>query len=159
MVFAGFISLAFLFLGFLARNLIPIKYALILCGIVTLLSFIFLLTFPKQIEVTKTAVRIQHHTAFLKLLFVAIVSFCTKTRHTRDSELYISPCFTVFEIDYITYSHSKIEKFFHTGHIEVTGKYYSNLSDSFSECTFSVYGIKDFENTAAWMQSYIHLVE
>ena len=108
-----------------------------------------LLSHPKYMDVTPDTVKFQYRKALLKLLTTGHIS--SLWSYTEE--------YTIYHITKIDYVQSAFEKAFHVGRVRLTGtvnvsKYGRPLVE---ERTFTLYRVKDFENTAAWMKEYVHL--
>ena len=141
-------------IALLAGLLLP-KVGLGKAALIILFSALFLLvkvfSFPGSMDVTPATVKFCHRGALLHLLLHGQIRL---DRSYTDE-------YTLYHITEIEYLQSVLEKRFHVGRVRLHGK--ANVKkgeDSFSEeGVYTVYGVKDFENTAQWMMEYIQLTK
>ncbi len=141
-------------IALLAGLLFP-KVGLGKAAVIILFSLLFLLvkvfSFPGSMDVTPGTVKFCHRGALVHLLLHGQI-------HLDRS---YSNEYTVYNITEIEYLQSALEKRFHVGRVRFHGK--ANIKkgeDAFSEDgVYTVYGVKDFENTVEWMKEYIQLTK
>ena len=111
-----------------------------------------LLSNPKCLNVTRDTVKftINSRGDLLKLLLVERIR--RSTFHFSGSA---KDC-TLYNIKSIEYLQTPFEKRFSCGHIRICGDV--NVSETEKEQrSFVIYGVKDFENTSAWMKEFVKL--
>ena len=111
-----------------------------------LIFLVSLLSHPKCLDVTPETVKYQYKKALRRLLTTGLHSF------SKNEE-----AITLYRIQKIEYIQNSFEKAFHVGRVRIYG--YTNQGQDYTEKSVLIYGVKDFENTAKWLQSYIRLVK
>ena len=123
---------------------------LILCCGCLAIMIIKLLSSPKCLDVTHGTVQFQHRSDMLNLLLVRRIwgSTGNVSKYERT--------YTLYNIKSIEYLQTPFEKRFSCGHICICGDV--NVSETEKkQRTFVIYGVKDFEDTSAWMKDFIKL--
>ena len=64
--------------------------------------------------------------------------------------------YTLYNIKSIEYLQSSFEKKFSCGHIRICADVNMGVKGK-EQRTFLIYGMKDFENTSAWMKEFVQL--
>ena len=64
--------------------------------------------------------------------------------------------YTLYNIKSIEYLQTPFEKRFSCGHIRICGDVNVNETEK-EQRSFVIYGVKDFENTSAWMREFVQL--
>ena len=109
-----------------------------------------LLSNPKCLDVTPDKIKIQYHGALLNILITGRISV------NAESESKHEKAYTLYNIKSIEYLQSSLEKRFSCGHVRICADV--NLGAKGKEQrTFLIYGVKDFENTTAWMKEFVQL--
>ena len=122
-------------------------FIIIFCGYIFVMA-VKLLSNPKCLDVTPNTVKFQYRGAFLHLLIFK--------RNINGVDANNDETYTLYNIKSIEYLQSGFDKLFSCGHIRICGEL--NVGKSKKEQrTFVIYGVKDFENTAAWMREYVQL--
>ncbi len=99
---------------------------------------------PGRLTVTPETVKFQYRGAFLNLLTTG------RVRYSSNEDSRYEKTYTVYNIKTIEYLQSPLEKMFSCGHVRICGDI-----DAAGKQAFVIYGVKDFQNTAEWMRSYI----
>jgi len=107
-----------------------------------------LLSYPKRLYVTSRTVRFQYNILLLNLVTRGRVGFDEGSASRYDKD------YTLYNIKSIEYFQTKFDKLFSCGHVRICG-YINSDEGKKEERTFTIYGVKDFENTAEWMKEHI----
>ena len=126
------------------------KGLLIFCCGCLAIMIVKLLSNPKCLDVTPDKIKIQYHGALLNILITGRISV------DAESESKHEKAYTLYNIKSIEYLQSSLEKRFSCGHVRICADV--NLGAKGKEQrTFLIYGVKDFENTTAWMKEFVQL--
>ncbi len=130
------------------NNTIDWKYNVIFsCGCVVIM-IVKLLSGPKCLDVTPETIKFQYRGALFHLLTIG------RLRINSNNDTAYGSTHTLYNIKSIEYSQTSFEKIFSCGHICVNADV--NIKSNKEQRTFVIYGVKDFENTSAWMKGYIN---
>ena len=121
------------------------KGLLIFCGGCLIIMIVKLLSNPKCLDVTPDTIKFQYRGALLNLLVTGHIWGGTGSESC-----------TLYNIKSIEYSQSSFEKRFSCGHIRICADVNKGEKGK-EERTFFIYGVKDFENTSAWMKGFVQL--
>lgn len=142
--------LAALCLAYVAVNIITneldAKGLVIFCFGCALIMVARLLSHPECLTVTPETVKFRYRGTLFNLLTTG------RVRYSSNEDSRYEKTYTVYHIRSIKYLQSPLEKMFSCGHVRICGSVES--SDACAQ-VFVIYGVKDFENTAKWMKSYI----
>lgn len=130
---------------------VDLQAAVIYYGISLILMTVKLCSYPKRLYVTPDTVRLQYRGALLALLVRGQIWIGTN-QQSKYEETY-----TLYHIKSITYLQTPLEKRFSCGHVQICGDV--NAGEGKEPRTFTVYGVRDFENTSDWMKGYVKLYE
>jgi len=146
--------LSALFIFYIVINLIKGKLELtgsIIFGFACILIMVAkILGSPKFLDVTPDTVKFQYRGALLNLLITGRIRGGSNTGSKYESTK------TLYNIKTIEYRQTSFEKAFCCGHIHICGDINIGLNGK-EQRTFIIYGVKDFDNTSAWMKDYIKL--
>jgi hypothetical protein len=119
-------------------------------GIALLISY--LKTFPRLMEVTPGSLKVESHVGFYYLLTRRRV-FGTLSDYDRQM--------TVYNITSIQYLQTPLERFFNVGRVYAEGDILMIQGDyrNVYEGSLTVCGVKDFDNTSAWMKDFMKLTD
>ena len=135
--------------GYMNGTMDVTKIILIYC-----LSFavmmIKLFNSPKCLDVTHGTIQFQHRSDMLNLLLARRIWGGTGNVSKYERT------YTLYNIKSIEYLQSSFEKRFSCGHICICGDVNTSENEK-EQRTFVIYGVKDFENTSAWMKDFIEL--
>lgn len=130
----------------LIRDSLDWGYLLFVLATMALILLVELFSHPRCLDVTPESIRFQRQGALLHLL-----------KHGRIfGGIEYGESVTLYNIQSIEYLQTPLEKLFSCGHIRICGDANSN-SLTRPASSYTVYGVKDFENTSAWMKEYINL--
>ncbi len=119
------------------------------CGCL-LIMIVKIFSSPKRLDVTPKTVKFQYRGALLHLLITGRIWI------NSDTESKYKKTFTLYNIKSIEYFQTPFEKTFSCGHICICGDV--NIgAEGKEQRSFTIYGVKDFDNTSAWMKDYIEL--
>ena len=119
------------------------------CGCFVIM-IVKLLSNPKCLDVTPDTIKFQHRGALLALLSRGRIWGGT------GSEPKYKKIYTLYNIQSIEYLQSSFEKRFSCGHIRICADVNMGAKGK-EQRTFLIYGMKDFENTSAWMKEFVQL--
>ena len=125
-----------------------ISFFVLLMCIYIVLVFVFLFRNPGRLEITRTTIQF----SYLNIRF--------GSRHrvyTLDNPPpKMKEAFTVCNIQRMEYLQTPFEKFFSCGHICIVGDIYLEFGKK-EERSFTIYGVKHFDDISAWMQDFMIL--
>ena len=117
-----------------------------------IIMVIKLLSSPKCLDVTPDTITFTTKS----LSFYMLLNLFVKGRARVGSYRKYEVTHTLYNIKSIEYLQTPFEKRFSCGHICICGDV--NVSETEKEQrTFVIYGVKDFENTSAWMKEFVKL--
>jgi len=119
------------------------------CGCLAVMT-VKLLSHPKCLDVTPNTIQFQHWGALLKLLVMGRIWGGTGSESKYDKT------YTLYNIKSIEYLQLSFEKRFSCGHLRICADVNVGAKGK-EQRTFLIYGIKDFENTSAWMKEFVQL--
>ena len=119
------------------------------CGCLAIM-IVKLLSNPKCLDVTPDTVQFQYRGALLNLLVTGRI-WGNSGKESKYEKIY-----TLYNIKSIEYLQSSFEKMFSYGHIRICADVNTGEKGK-EQRTFFIYGMKDFENTSAWMKNFVHL--
>ena len=134
----------------IGKNPADIRGVLIFLGGWLAVLFVRVFSAPKCLDVTSETVKFQKRTGLLRLLTRGYVM-----KGVGNGPQYTETV-TVYHIKSIEYLQTPFEKKFSCGHIRICGDVNTGPKEK-EERTFVIYGLKDFENTSAWMIDFICL--
>ena len=125
-----------------------VSFLVLLMGVYIFVVFILLFRNPGRLEITRTTVRF----SYLRI---------TLGGHHRVYNLDDPPpnfkeTFTVSNIRRMEYLQTPFEKIFSCGHICIRGDVYLEFGKK-EERTFTIYGVKHFDDISAWMKDFMIL--
>jgi hypothetical protein len=114
--------------------------------------FAYLLNFPRLMEVTPGSIKVESHGGLYHLLTHRRI-YGTLSDYDKQT--------TVYNITSIQYLQTPIERFFNVGRVYAVGDVLIIQGEckSVHEGSLTVCGVKDFDNTSAWMKSFMKLTE
>ena len=126
------------------------KGLLIICCGCLAIMVVKLLSNPKCLDVTPDTIKFQYRGALLNLLVTGRIWGGTGTESKYEKT------YTLYNIKSIEYLQSSFEKKFSCGHIRICADVNMGAKGK-EQRTFLIYGMKDFENTSAWMKEFVQL--
>ena len=109
---------------------------------------------PRRLEITRTTVNFQHRRALLTLLLMAFIR--GRVRVGCDEISQYTENYTIYNIKSMEYLKTSFEKIFSCGHIRICGDV--NIEGGKKEeRTFTIYGVKHFDDISAWMKDFMIL--
>jgi hypothetical protein len=114
-----------------------------LAGVFLLIVLLKLCSNPGRLEITRTTVQFSRLRIQLG-------------RHTRIYMPKTKETFTVCNIKRMEYLQTSFEKMFSCGHICIRGDVYLEFGKK-EERTFTIYGVKHFDDISAWMKDFMIL--
>jgi len=134
--------------GIVARG-VEIEALVFLTGVFLLIVFLKLFSNPEHLEITRTTVQF------------SCFHIVTKGGKHRVYNLDNPPpkfkeTFTVYNVRRMEYLQTQFEKIFSCGHIRIYGDIYVEFGKK-EERTFTVYGVKHFDDISAWMKDFMIL--
>ena len=137
-------SIVFIILGLVRNTFDWREYIISSCGCLVIM-IVKVFTNPKHLEVTPSTIKFKYSTALRHLL---IYGYLIGGGYEES--------YTLYDIKSIEYFQSSFDKMFSCGHIRICGEI--NIGNTGNNMrTFTIYGVKDFENTAAWMKEFVQL--
>ncbi len=134
----------------LVNNTFDLKgFIIFSCGCLVIM-LVKLLSNPKCLDVTPDTIKFQYRGALLNLLVTG------RIWGGIESEPKYEKIYTLYNIKSIEYLQSSFEKRFSCGHICICANVNMGAKGK-EERTFLIYGMKDFENTSAWMKEFVQL--
>ena len=125
-----------------------ISFFVLLMCIYIVLVFVFLFRNPGRLEITRTTVQF----SYLRIV--------TGGKHRVYNLDNLPPKFkktyTVCNIRRMEYLQTPFEKIFSSGHIYMIGDVYLEFGKK-EERTFTIYGVKHFNDISAWMKDFMIL--
>ena len=122
---------------------------LIICTCLIIMT-VKLLCCPKCLDITPATIKFKYNRIVENLLTQGKISSHSPIEQSE---------YTLYNIKEIRYIQNSFEKIFSSGHIVIRGDV--NVANSkFSrqeERAFTIYGIKDFQNTSDWMKAYVQI--
>lgn len=113
-----------------------------------LIVFLKLFSNPGRLEITRTTVQ------FSRLRIQ--LGGHTRIYMVGDSRSKMKETFTVCNIKRMEYLQTPFEKMFSCGHICIRGDVYLEFGKK-EERTFTIYGVKHFDDISAWMKDFMIL--
>ena len=126
------------------------KGLLIFCCGCSAIMVVKLLSNPKCLDVTSDTIKFQYWGALLNLFVTGRIWGGTGTESKYEKT------YTLYNIKSIEYLQSSFEKKFSCGHIRICADVNIGAKGK-EQRTFLIYGMKDFENTSAWMKEFVQL--
>ena len=109
---------------------------------------------PRRLEITRTTVNFQCRHALLTLLLTLFIR--GRVRVGCDEISQYTENYTVYNIKNMEYLQTPFEKIFSCGHIRICGDV--NIEGGKKEeRTFTIYGVKHFDDISAWMKDFMTL--
>ena len=127
-----------------------IQYVVLLAVIYLIAVALKLCSNPRRLEITRTTVNFQYRRALLTLFIHGRIYF------GGDNASKYTDTYTVYNIKSMEYMQTPFEKIFSCGHIRIHGDVNTENSGK-EERTFTIYGVKHFDDISAWMKDFMIL--
>ena len=125
-----------------------ISFLVLLMCIYIVLVFVFLFRNPGRLEITRTTIQF----SYLNIQFGSR----HRVYNLDNPPPKMTETFIVHNIKSIEYLQTPFEKIFSCGHICIVGDVYLEFGKK-EERTFTIYGVKDFDDISAWMKDFMIL--
>ncbi len=119
-----------------------------LAGVFLLIVFLKLFSNPRRLEITRTTVQFSY--------FRIVTGGRHRVYNLDNPPPKFKETFTVCNIKSIDYLQNSFEKIFSCGHICIRGDVYLEFGKR-EERTFTIYGVKHFDDISAWMKDFMIL--
>ncbi len=151
-----FLLLCFYIIASCLRGKLDLTLTIITVGGYAVTVLVILFSSPAYLIVTPITVSFEYKKALSTLLLTGRIYYGIDDSSSKYTESY-----TVYDIKSLECLQTPLEKAFSCGHIVLCG--YINVTDGQSlkkmPETFILYGLRDFESTAAWLSEFVETSE